>query len=83
MNHSVPCYRCGSRVNIRNTFLENPTMHFVDNYMSRVVRKPDFGICENKDAGQLRGDLDADQRLWFRYIYSTIPLLPKSESSSL
>ena len=24
-------------------------------HMSRVVRKPDFGICENKDADQLRG----------------------------
>ena len=25
--------------------------------MSRVVRKPDFCICENKDADQLRGNL--------------------------
>ena len=51
--------------------------------MSRVIRKPDFCICENKDADQLRGDREADQRLCFRYVDSTIPLLPKSESSSL
>ena len=51
--------------------------------MSRVVRKQDFCICENKDADQLRGNLEADQRLCFRYIESTIPLLPKSEISSL
>ena len=51
--------------------------------MSRDVRKPDFCICENKDADQLRGDREADQRLCFRYIDSTIPLLSKSEISSL
>ena len=33
-------------------------------------------ICENKDADQLRGDREADQRLCFRYTDSTIPLLP-------
>ena len=27
------------------------------------VRKPAFCICENKDADQLRGDREADQRL--------------------
>ena len=32
------------------------------------MRKPDFCICENKDADQLRGDREADQRLCFRYI---------------
>ena len=47
--------------------------------MNRVVRKPDFCICENKDADQLRGNREADQRLCFRYTDSTIPLLPKSE----
>ena len=41
-------------------------------HMSRVVRKPDFCICENKDADQLRGDREADQRLCFRYIDSTL-----------
>ena len=51
--------------------------------MSLVVRKPAFCICENKDADQLRGNREADQRLCFRYIDSTIPLLSKSEISSL
>ena len=46
--------------------------------MSRVVRKPAFCICENKDADQLRGNREADQRLCFRYTNSTIPLLSKS-----
>ena len=51
--------------------------------MSRVVRKPAFCICENKDADQLRGNREADQRLCFRYTDSTIPLLSKSEISCL
>ena len=51
--------------------------------MSRVMRKPTFCICENKDADQLRGNREADQRLCFRFIDSTIPLLSKSEISSL
>ena len=51
--------------------------------MSRDLRKPDFGICENKDADQLRGSREADQQLCFRYLDSTFPLLSKSEISSL
>ena len=47
------------------------------------MRKPTFCICENKDADQLRGNHDADQRLCFRYVDSMIPLLSKSEISSL
>ena len=47
------------------------------------MRKPDFCICENKDADQLRGNSEADQRLCFRYTDSTIPLLPIAEISSL
>ena len=47
------------------------------------MRKPAFCICENKDADQLRGDREADQRLYFRYKDSTIPVLSKSEISSL
>ena len=46
------------------------------------MRKPAFRICENKDADQLRGNREADQRLCFRFTDSTIPLLPKSEISS-
>ena len=52
-------------------------------YMSRVIRKPAFCICENKDADQLRGNREADQRLCFSYTDSTIRLLPKSEISNL
>ena len=39
-------------------------------YMSLVMRKPAFCICENKDADQLRGNREADQRLCFCYIDS-------------
>ena len=42
-----------------------------------------FCISENKDADQLRGNREADQRLCFRYIASTIPLLPTYKISSL
>ena len=49
------------------------------------MRKPAFCICENEneDADQLRGNREADLRLCFRYIASTIPQLPKSEISRL
>ena len=36
--------------------------------MSRVMRKPAFGMCENKDADQLHDNRSADQCLCFRYI---------------
>ena len=38
------------------------------------MSKPDFCICENKGADQLRGSREADQRFCFRYTDSTIPL---------
>ena len=47
------------------------------------MRKPTFCICENKDADQLRGNREADQRLCFCYLDSMIPLLSKSEIISL
>ena len=47
------------------------------------MRKPAFCICENKDADQLRGNREADQRLCFRHTDSTIPLVPKSEITSV
>ena len=37
--------------------------------------KPTICIGENKDADQLRGNREADQRLCFRYSDSTFPLL--------
>ena len=42
--------------------------------MSRLMEKPTICICENKDADQLRGNREADQRLCFRFTDSTIPL---------
>ena len=47
------------------------------------MRKTAFYICENKDADQLCSNCAANQRLCFRYRDSTIPLLSKSEISSL
>ena len=47
------------------------------------MRKPAFSISENKGALQLRSNCAADQRLRFRHIDSTIPLLPQSKISSL
>ena len=47
------------------------------------MRKPAFCICENKDADQLSGNREADQRLCFRHLDSRIPLLSRSEISSL
>ena len=47
------------------------------------MRKLAFCIGENKDADQLRGNREADQRLCFRYTDSTISLLPKYKISSL
>ena len=40
---------------------------FVVVYMSRLVGKPTICIGENKDADQLCGHREADQRLCFRY----------------
>ena len=51
-------------------------------HMSRLMGKPTICICENKDADQLRGNREADQRLCFHYSDITIPLLLKSEISS-
>ena len=58
----------------------------LDTYQSSELRREKTGflhICENKDADQLRGNREADQRLCFRFTDSTIPLLSKSEISSL
>ena len=44
--------------------------------------KPTICIGENKDADQLRGNREADQRLCFRYSDSTISLLPKFQAFS-
>ena len=43
--------------------------------MSLVMRKPAFSIGENKDADQLRGNREADQRLCFRYTVQSLYFL--------
>ena len=88
-----PCYsqtRKTTRSNTQNNhnkhILQQKCLDSIRNihpHMSCVVRKPAFGICENKDADQLRGNREADQRLCFRYTDTTIPLFSKSEISSL
>ena len=46
--------------------------------------KPKISIGENKDADQLRGNREADQRLCFRYSDSTTPpLLSKLQNFKL
>ena len=78
-----------SHTNIRIKLFVKTQLHLLETYlwqnidMSLVMRKPAFCIYESKDADQLRGNRKADQRLCFCYIDSTIPLLPKSEISSL
>ena len=54
----------------------HPLLFSLKNHLSRVMRKSAFYICENKDC-------TADQRLCFCRIDSKIPLLSKSEISSL
>ena len=53
------------------------------NYKPRHKKTGFLHICKNKDADQLRGNREADQRLCFHYTDSTIPLLSKSEISSI
>ena len=55
----------------------------IDTFEPRHQKTNVLHICENKDADQLHGKREADQRLCFRYIDSTIPLLSKSEISSI
>ena len=68
-----------SILNKRRLWLNDWKSCRINSYLSRVMRKPVFGICENKDEDQLRGNCEADQRLCFRYTDRTILLLPKSE----
>ena len=67
-------------------YVNTPMQHtviFMAVTMGHITRKQTFYICENKDADQLRGDREADQRHCFRYKDSTIPLLSKSKISSI
>ena len=55
----------------------------INENLSRIMRKQTFYICENRDTDQLHSNREADQHLYFHYIDSTIPLLPKYKISSL
>ena len=70
-------------VTARPLILDSFDKFNISTHMSLVVRKPAFCICENKDADQLRGNREADQRLCFRQTDSKSHLLSKSEISSL
>ena len=74
--------KCGEENGQLAVFTSPQDQDFFKGQMSRIVRKPDFCLDENKGADQLRGHREADQRLCFRYTDSTIPLLLKSEISS-
>ena len=73
-------------VEVDPLFLESSTL---GHHASLVfIYEPPHGktnnlLGENKDADQLRGNREADQRLCFRYSDSTIPLLLKSEILSV
>ena len=51
--------------------------------MSLCIRRPTKCLGENKGTDQLHGNREADQRLCFRYIDSKIPLLLRTQISSL
>ena len=64
----------------KETFLAYMQIMHIE--IGRYMRKPAFCICQNRGMDQLRANHAADQHLCFRYIDSTIPLLPKSKISS-
>ena len=77
-NYKKTCFcisSCSSKV-------QGPLGSIVEKQMSRIMRKPTYCIGENKDADQLRGNREAEQRLCFRSIDSTILLSPKLQASS-
>ena len=47
------------------------------------MRKQTFCICENKDADQLRGNGEADQRLFLYYVDNAILLLSNPKIKAL
>ena len=55
--------------------------HLTAHHMTPVMRKPAFCICKNKDAYQLGGNRQADQRLCFHICKKYI--LPKLTFKSL
>ena len=58
-------------------------IYLISEYLSNIMRKLDFCLCEHKGKDQLCSNCTADQRLCFHYTDSTISHLPKSEISCL
>ena len=56
---------------------ESPEYRYIF-HLSRLMRKPTMCIDKNKDADQLRGNREADQRLCFRFFLNL-----KFQASSL
>ena len=75
--------KSGNETSAFNYLATEAANHQIIANMSRPMGKPKICIGENKGADQLRGNREADQRLCFRNSDSTIPLLLKSEISSL
>ena len=82
-------YRSGSESQIVGLLMRKLTCNFCHCnifkgklHVSLRMRKPTICIGENKDADQLRDNREADQRLCFRHMDSTIPLLLISKVSS-
>ena len=48
------------KVATQHELLDRQTAFKILPQMSRIMRKPTFCICENKDADQLRGNREAD-----------------------
>ena len=77
---------CLSRLKSPKTgfFSQQDEKHvLVGDKLSLVMGKLAFCMCKNKDADQQRSNCATGQRLCFRYMESTIPLLSKSEISSV
>ena len=60
------------RLKLIHIKLIKPLMEICQDYKSRIVRKRDFRLCENKGADQLRSNCETDRRLPFRYTDGTI-----------
>ena len=56
----------------KNRITRTPACNLRTNYKSRIVRKPDFCLCENKGADQLRGNCEADPQISFAVIAKLI-----------
>ena len=66
------------------TLIRQPPMYNSQFWHSKYLNEPSaFAYVKKKDADQLRSNYSADKCLCFCYTDSTIPLLSKSEISSL